>query len=119
MDNVCMDIEEEYNATIWNSSVLVSDISGIMPEYFVTGKPIIYCSSNMELTLGKHTKEMLKGCYIAKKPEEMFKYMDMLKKGKDPLQKTRKQLISQLFGNDINNSSKKIVEFMANFLQKI
>lgn len=113
MPNVSFDKEKEYDATMWNSSVLISDISGFMPEYFITGKPIIYCASNMILTLAEHTKILLKGCYISYTPEETYKYLEMLKNGQDPLKEKRKEIIEELFGENLKNSTSQIVECLS------
>lgn len=110
MENVSLDREKEYDGTMWNSSVLISDISGFMPEYFVTGKPIIYCASNMILTLAEHTKELLKGCYISYTQEETYRYLGQFKEGHDPLKEKRKEIVAELFGDNLNNSTSRIVE---------
>lgn len=113
MDNASLDSEKEYDATIWESSVLLSDISGFMPEYFVTGKPIIFCASNMYVHPVEHTRKMLEGCYIANTPEEAYGYLEQLKNGTDPLKEKRRHLIKEVFGKDLGQASAKIVEKMA------
>ena len=110
MDNVSLDKAQEYDATMWKSDVLISDISGIMPEYFVTGKPLIYCASNMLLELAEHTRRMVEGCYVANTPEEMFGYLEQLAQGQDPLYETRQQIIHELFGSSLMGASQRIVE---------
>ena len=114
MPNMSLDKEKEYNATIWNSSVLITDISGFMPEYFVTGKPIIYCASNMILTPAEHTELLLKGCYVSYGEEQTYEYLRQLKRGNDPLKEKREEIITELFGENLNNSTKQIVEEIYN-----
>lgn len=110
MPNISFDKEKEYGATFWKSSVLFSDISGMMYEYFLTGKPVIYCSSNVELELAENSKELVKGCYVADTEEKAFEIMEMLKIGEDPLLPTRKKLIKQIFGEDISSIPENIVD---------
>ena len=110
MANVCLDNEREYDTTMWESSVMISDISAIMAEYFITGKPIIYCASNMKLTLAEHTEEMMRGCYVANTPEQAFAYLEMLQKGEDPLRQTRQEIIGATFGEDLSRVSDHIVD---------
>ena len=99
MPNVALDSQREYEATFWGSSVLISDISGMMPEFFVTGKPLIFCADNMELELAPHIHTMLEGCYVIRTAEELFAVLEMLRSGKDPKREKRQELIAQLFGD--------------------
>lgn len=108
--NVSLDKQKEYVGTMWESSVLVSDISGVMPEYFVTGKPIIYCASNMELHIVEHTKMLLSGCYIVNNAAELEVRLDKLKRGEDELFDKRQHIIQELFGKSLDNPAGMIVQ---------
>lgn len=110
MTNMSLDTEKEYNATIWNSDAVIADISGFLPEYFITGKPIIYCASNMILTPAEHTKILMQGCYVSYNEEQTYEYLLMLKNGKDPLKDKRKEIIKELFGENLNCATERIVE---------
>lgn len=110
LPNVCLDPEKAYEATLWGASVLVSDISGMMPEFFVTGKPLVFCCGNMELTLTPHIQKMLEGCYIAETPEDLFQILQTLKNGEDPLWEKRQQLIRELFGDLNKNTADRILQ---------
>ncbi len=110
MKNVNLDTEKEYVGTMWGSDVMISDISAMMPEYFVTGKPLIYCASNMILELDDSIKIMMEGCYVVNEEKQLFECLLNLKKGIDPLKDKRKELIEVLFGDSCKNSSEKIVE---------
>lgn len=107
--NTSLDYEKEYTATFWESSALVTDISSIMPEYFITGKPIIFCNNNMKLSLVDHTIDMLKGCYVVNSWEEVQDRILKLYNGQDELADKRKSLIKQVFG-EIEGSSARIVD---------
>ena len=109
LPNVSFDREQEYGATFWNSSVLVSDISGILPEYFITGKPLIYCASNMVLEPTDMSLRMFEGCYVVYTPEELFACLKELKSGRDRLAGKRREIARELFG-DIENASRRIAE---------
>lgn len=108
--NVQLDYEKEYEATFWKSSVLVSDTSSIVAEYFVTGKPLVFCMSNMILEPEKHTKRILEGCYVVYNKEELEKCLESLSEGKDPLKTKRLQIIQEVFGDSLSTATKKIVE---------
>ena len=114
MANMSMDKEKEYNGTIWSSDALITDISAFLPEYYVTGKPIIFCASNMFLELTEETEMMLKGCYVSYCEKDTYEYLDKLKSGEDSLKCVRQKIIKQLFGKSIDSSSKKIVKSIQN-----
>lgn len=107
--NVQIDTEQEYVASMWNSSALISDISGVMPEYFVMDKPLIYCASNMILEPADHTIRMLEGCYVVENQEQMQACLENLEKGIDPLKGKRHAIIDELFGDTLENSTDLII----------
>lgn len=109
MKNIALDESKDYIASMWNSSVLVTDISGVLAEYFVMNKPLIYCASNMILHPEEHTKKMLEGCYVANNAEELQNYLEELQKGNDPLKEKRTQIIEELFGETLYSSAEMIV----------
>jgi len=111
--NAALDTGKEYTATLWNSDVLISDISGIIPEFFVTGKPVIFCSSNFTHTLTDLTKHMFEGCYIAKSVDELKGYLDMLRNGEDPKKSERERIIEELFDDSCRNSVSKILDMLS------
>ena len=112
MPNVSLDTQGEYEATFWGCSALISDISGMMPEFFVTGKPLIFCADNMELELAPHIHTMLEGCYVIRTAQELFEVLQMLRSGKDPKKAKRQELICQLFGDLSTPASIKICEML-------
>ena len=113
LPNVEMDKQPEYETTLWGSSVLVSDISGIMVEYFSTGKPIIFCATNMELALTPYFARILEGCYVVNDKQALFDTLKMLKAGKDPLGETRAALIREILGDLQSSPSTQITEAIA------
>lgn len=113
LQNVQLDTQSEYEATFWGSSVLVSDISGMMPEYFTTGKPLIYCASNMELKLSDFSRRMVEGCYVVYNEEELFHCLEDLQAGNDPLREKRATIKKELFGETCEGASARIVEELA------
>ena len=114
LPNVKLDDQPQYEATFWGSDVLVSDISGMIPEYFTTGKPIAFCATNMELKLAQFSEEMIgKGCYTVNSRQELFACLEALQRGEDPLAQKRKELIPELFGAAGEGASKRILEVIA------
>lgn len=109
-NRIFLDNTEDYIPTFWGSDILVSDISGVMPEYFVTGKPLVYCATNMILTPAAHTKKLLEGCYIVNNKEELEQCLTNLKDGVDPLKEVRQKIIEELWGSDIISCIQKFVD---------
>lgn len=107
--NVELDTNPQYESTFSKSSVLVSDISSVMVEYFVLGKPIIFCISNMNLELEDDTKKIVEGCYVVNNREELEERIIQLKNGNDYMKEKRQKIIAEVFGNDIQNSTNNII----------
>ena len=110
--NICFDMEKEYAHTFWQSDVLIADYSSIIPEYFLTEKPLIFCITNMELTLLDNMKDILKGCYVVDSKEELQDCLEMLRSGQDPKETIRKEMKQKLFGDTLGKS----VELTTNWL---
>lgn len=113
LPNVSLDTQKEYFSTMWGASVLITDISGIMAEYFAMDKPMIYCSSNMPLTPSPHTKRMLEGCYCVENSQELMACLEQLAQGNDPLAKIRREIIQSLYGDENSAPSRGILEELA------
>lgn len=113
LPNVSLDESREYNATLWGADVLVTDKSGLMAEFFVTGKPIIFCAGNMELTPTEHMEQLLKVCYVVRTPEELTERLDALRTGADPLSEKRHALQKTLLGGMDAEPCRHILEELA------
>lgn len=110
-ENTALDKEKGYDATFWQSDVLVTDVSAIIIEYFVTGKPIIFCETlPLTCTYLDFFKDILSVCYIARDSESLAGYLNQLKLGNDPLQEARQAMIRTLFGEDLTRTAKAIAE---------
>lgn len=109
--NVSLDESGDYAASFWESSVLISDISGMMPEYFVTGKPVVYCPADAGLTPAETTVKLISGCYTVHNEAELFDVLERLRRGEDPLEQKRKALIEELFG-DVMDIPYRVLEIL-------
>lgn len=95
-ENMYMHIDESksYMDMLYSSDCLITDPSSIMYDYFLTGKPIILCTSN-----GKNdTVELLnEGLYKANTWEEICYNLELLMCGKDSLIEKRENIIKHNF----------------------
>jgi hypothetical protein len=92
--NMAIDKGGDYQGAFLTSDVLVSDISSMMIEYLVTGKPIVY-THRIDLfnDLGRTLSE---GFYWVRNSEELTATLEMLIAGNDPLREKRRELIKTL-----------------------
>lgn len=111
--NISLDGEKEYTATLWQTDVLVSDMSGLVPEYIATGKPLIFCATNFILTPEPTMARMLEGSYIVHSREELFHCLESLQKGIDPLAEKRAQIHAEVFNEQLCCPSRRILEDLA------
>ena len=107
--NIVLDETKSYTETFWNSSLLITDFSGIVPEYFVTGKPIIYCHSNVNFEYTDTTKHIIHCCYEAFDSKDIEQYMYKVINREDVKLQERKECTDWLFPN-INQNSTNILE---------
>lgn len=94
-ENMGIDSQADYLPSFYSSDVLISDESSIMPEYFLTGKPIIF--TYKETNLNDFATKLSEGFYWAKNMEEVQKHLDNLRQGIDPLKEKREEIIKSEF----------------------
>ncbi len=111
MENVALDTDRSYGYTFWNSGFLVTDLSSIIVEYFVTGKPIIFCKTEHDQQeYLDFFKRILDISYVVNNQQELYEALEMMRKGEDPKKEERLQLINELFGPDIGHVAKRIIK---------
>lgn len=112
LPNASIDRSGNYQKIIQFSDILISDMSSIMAEYFITGNPIVY--THRVDTFNSFGSKLAKGFYWVKNQDELSGILTKLKRGEDPLKEKRQELIKELFclpeggaSNLIKNSLKK------------
>lgn len=104
--DVLYDIKTPIDEIIKNTSILITDYSSIIAQYFLTGKPMIYCDKGMKLN--RTFKEMIELNYIASNKNDLKKYLTNLMNDKDFRKDSRNKYIQNNFSN-MNNPSVNIV----------
>lgn len=107
-ENTSLDTKKEYISTFWESDAIVADVSGIIPDYFVTGKPIIYYEKNPDFDYTELARDIFSVCYIAHNANDVKKYLDMLASGNDPLKEKRKQKVKEVYEGLYKTSAQNI-----------
>lgn len=102
------DNKPDYAKVFWNCDVLLTDVSTIIAEWFLTGKPIIYCETGSKPN--SFMKEMMKVFYIVNSWEEAERKVEELYRGIDPLKEEREKKVQELMGNDFEHISNRFLE---------
>lgn len=94
--NRVIDKSGDYHDTFLTSDILVSDVSSMMLEYFVMGKPVVY--THRVDQFNEFGVSLSKGFYWVRNESELKNTLEMLLSGNDPLRAVREELIkTELF----------------------
>lgn len=110
-NNIILDESKEYFNQFWNSDLLITDASGIVPEYFVTGRPILYCHSSANFIYNEYTLDIINTCYQVRSKEDLLHNFYRIIAGYDEKQNDRKALIRERYG-DVQSNSRNILKVL-------
>lgn len=110
LSNANIDDTKEYLTTFYSSDCMITDISSIVAEYFLTGKPIIYC--HRKDCFNDFSRKLSEGFYWVHNWQELQNTLDMLRTGNDPLKEKRMQLINSCFYIPKEGSGQSIKEII-------
>lgn len=82
-DNIFLDHNIDYLDTFEETDVLIADMSSINYEFYLTGKPLIYCGDTKEYN--SETKNMMDLIYKVDKWEKLEMYILRLANGDDEI----------------------------------
>ncbi|MBQ6105555.1 MAG: CDP-glycerol glycerophosphotransferase family protein [Lachnospiraceae bacterium] len=100
----------DYAQTFENADVMLSDISSMIPEFYISKKPIIYCERGAQVL--PVISRLLEGCYVSHSWEETEEYIRQLSNGKDPLKEKRSRICDEVFGKDLNSITVNVMELI-------
>lgn len=109
--NACIDQNENIFDTFDSTSILITDISSIIIEYLLTGRPIIYCNGDTDFN--EYLVDIKDLLYVANSYEDIENIFKDLINGYDPLLEKRR-----LFIETFNNKNKNAAERIRNYLLK-
>lgn len=113
--NIAVDKNIDIEKTFENTDILISDLSSIMLMFLLTGKPVIYCIFDVELS--SLFDAIMPGIYMAHNWNDVEKYIRMLQEKNDPLADVRQKIIQDQF-NKHKNVAVKIINVIAEDHQK-
>lgn len=93
--NMHLDQSGNYFPMLYTSDCLITDRSTIFLDYYCSGKPIIYCTSQ-----NQHDAifpQYLEGMYCVSNWQELEAVLNNLQNGIDPLKSTREKIIQENF----------------------
>lgn len=102
-ENIILDEKKEYAEQFYKSDILISDGSGMLPEYFALNKPVIYCGGNSRSYV-QWSRDMISAFYSVNNEQELESVFNALITGKDNMINKRKQIFDCVFGEAKNNS---------------
>ena len=108
LPNVSMDDNMDYLETFEKTNALIADMSSINYEFYLTGRPIIFCGDPDHCNTETTTMNSL--VYLASNWGEIRGFMEDLVVGKDPNYELRKEDIAKVNDGLPENIGKAIVE---------
>ena len=103
--NMSIDDKKTYFDTIFSSDCLISDTSSFIADYFMTGKPIIYCHK-VDM-FNELSKKMSEGFYWVNNWNELEEILNNLRNGIDDLKEKRLEILNDL--KSYNGGSAQII----------
>ena len=91
---------------------MIADFSGLVVEFFVSGKPIIYCGDK-----GKINHDALRIvtlCYNAENWNSLQSHIEELSRGYDPEKEERRKYCKEFFHRGEHSIAKKIADSCTN-----
>ncbi|SFC62292.1 CDP-glycerol glycerophosphotransferase family protein [Butyrivibrio sp. YAB3001] len=110
--NVFIDQKKDYFDTIKAADALVADYTSLIAEYFMTGKPIVYCDTADGLNPEGNT--ICSNLYRADSFDEIITQMEKIKNGSDDEKNHREKLIKELLPAGCGNIGREILESIIN-----
>lgn len=108
-DKFSLDEKPSYDDAFNTADVLVADYSSTIIEFFLRGKPVIYCGKREELS--PQIADVTKTFYYVNGWEQLNKVLDDLKDGIDPLKEERWIAVEQ-FGAGTQDAGEEILNVL-------
>lgn len=108
--NLFIDYDSNYMKTLLSADILIADATSLLAEFFVTGKPIIYCDNDEGFN--KIGKMLYKTFYKANSWNEIEQNLIEIINTNDFKQKDRKKILNKLTTKNIGNIGNDFSEYI-------
>lgn len=108
IQNIRLDNAVDYWIEFDKTDVLIADYSSLDIEFFLTGRPIIYCGALD--CFNKQTERMLREFYLANTWEELENHLDRLVRDNDYLYEKRQATIKEFLYENQDHVAKRIID---------
>ena len=88
-----IDETDSYLESFQESSVLIADETSMIAEYFITGKPIVFCKKQTHFSA--LMEKLVEGCYVVENEDELVEILKKIKNGEDSLKEVRKSITEE------------------------
>lgn len=85
------DLHSPIGEVFINNGILITDFSSIIIQFFLTGRPVIYCTCGLEMN--EVFKTIIPGIYVAETWDQIESYVKEILSGNDYLAPVRKKII--------------------------
>ena len=113
-DNVRFDYAMDYLCSFQESDALIADYSSLIVEYFLTGKPILFCENNCDWNTEPLIKEISEVIYYTVTWDELKGGMDDVFGGKDNAMERRVEIIQRYYKEHLS-AEKKILNILRSY----
>lgn len=108
-ENIVIDLDPDYRAAFAQADVLVSDLSSLLTEFFVTGKPVLYLHREDGPGINDDAEYFL-ACDVAACWADVERFLDDVVAGRDGGRARRKLALAKHFAYEDGRSSVRIVD---------
>ncbi|MBR0290182.1 MAG: CDP-glycerol glycerophosphotransferase family protein [Selenomonadaceae bacterium] len=108
----------DMDKSIRKVDIFLTDYSSILVEFFLTGRPIIYCEYPKAIPFPEYA-EMFSAMYIAHNRKEIENYLEDLLAGNDPLFDKRQEIAKKIYDTHKDATEKIIDRVLQDFNQSL
>lgn len=110
ISNVELDETVDYMQSLNRATIIISDFTALLAEYFIMGEPVIYCDDNKGFS--KEGLIIDKSLYHEYSWEGIENRLNSLISGKDEKKEDRKVALKKFLPNGIGQVSNNIMSFL-------
>jgi CDP-glycerol glycerophosphotransferase (TagB/SpsB family) len=109
--NIEIDTKKDYIDTIISSDLLVADYTSLIAEFFITGKPVIFCDT--VAGLNDEGQKICGSLYFADTFADVVRQIEHVRDKDEDIDK-RRALIKELLPDKVGNIGRNILDAIIN-----